>query len=411
MAEAIRPITMPKWGIEMTEGTITAWSASVGQRLGKGEPMLEVETEKIVNSVEAPFPGLLRRVTAQSGETRPVGSLIAVFAESDVSDADIDAFVAGFKGDTVSFEPEAGAAAPAAAAAETTDAGGAGESEQRVSPVARRLAEKLGVDIAKVQGTGRNGRISKEDVEAHAAKMGSAPAAATGASGAASGNAQTRLKMSATRSVIARRLLESKQSIPHYRLAVEIDAGALLARKRELAAQGGTRVTLNDLIVRACGLALVRHPAVNATLEGDEIVRHAHADIAVAVATDDGLITPIVRSADTKTLTEIAKDTTALAERARRSALTREEITGGSFTISNLGMYKLERFDAIINPPQVAILAVGGAADKVVARNGAPVVTQTMVLSLSADHRVVDGAVGAAFLATLRELLESPANL
>ncbi len=403
MAEAIHPITMPKWGIEMTEGTINAWSAREGQRLSKGEPMLEVETEKIVNSVEAPVPGLLRKILAQSGETRPVGSLIAVFAENEVSDSDLDAFVANFKGATVSFEPDSAAATPEPAAASPSEP--SGETEQRVSPVARRLAEKLGVDISKVQGTGRNGRISKEDVEAYAAKSG--PSAST--SGGAAANEQTRIKMSATRAVIARRLLESKQSIPHYRLAVEIDAGPLLARKRELSAEG--RVTVNDFIVRACALALLRHPALNATLEGDEIVRYAHADIAVAVATDDGLITPIVRSADTKSVAAIGQEIASLAERARRSALTRDDITGGSFTISNLGMYKLERFDAIINPPQVAILAVGGATEKVVARNGAPAVTQTMVLSLSADHRVVDGAVGAAFLATLRELLESPANL
>ena len=406
MAEAIRPITMPKWGIEMTEGTITGWTASVGQSLQKGEPMLEVETEKIVNSVEAPFPGTLRRILADKGDVRPVGALIAVFAESDTSDAQIDSFVASFKGAS-GYESEAApAAAPAAPSAPVSTGDGSGD-EARISPVARRTAEKLGVDISKVQGTGRNGRISKEDVEAYAAKTGalksdSAPAAAAR-------NEQTRIKMSATRSVIARRLLESKQSIPHYRLAVEIQAGALLARKRELAESG--RVTVNDLIVRACGLALVKHPALNATLEGDEIVRYAHADIAIAVATDDGLITPIVRSADTKSITEIAKETASLAERARSNSLKREDITGGTFTISNLGMYKLERFDAIINPPQVAILAVGGAVDKVVARNGAAVVTQTMVLSLSADHRVVDGAVGAAFLVTLRDLLESPANL
>ena len=404
MAEAIRPITMPKWGIEMTEGTITGWTASVGQSLQKGEPMLEVETEKIVNSVEAPFPGTLRRILADKGDVRPVGALIAVFAESETSDEQIDSFVASFKGAAGYESAQSAAPAPSAAPVSTGDGGG---DEARISPVARRTAEKLGVDISKVQGTGRNGRISKEDVEAYAARTGALKSDA--ATAAPARNEQTRLKMSATRSVIARRLLESKQSIPHYRLAVEIQAGALLARKRELAESA--RVTVNDLIVRACALALVKHPALNATLEGDEIVRYAHADIAIAVATDDGLITPIVRSADTKSISDIAKETASLAERARSNSLKREDITGGTFTISNLGMYKLERFDAIINPPQVAILAVGGAVDKVVARNGAAVVTQAMMLSLSADHRVVDGAVGAAFLVTLRDLLENPANL
>jgi pyruvate dehydrogenase E2 component (dihydrolipoamide acetyltransferase) len=410
---------MPKWGIEMQEGTITTWNIAPGQSIGRGENLLEVETEKIVNSVEAPIAGTLRRVVGQPGEVHKVGALIGVFADADVSDADIDRFVASFKGADASFEPEAPAApSPAAAPAAATvaprnapqsfSAPGDESGEARVSPIARRLAEQLGVDLSKVKGTGRNGRISKEDVEAYAAAH--AASAGSAATVAAGTNASTREKLSSMRATIAKRLVESKQTIPHYRLAADVDAAGLLARRSTLA-NAGTRVSVNDLIVRACALALVEHPAVNAQLVGEEVVRFADADIALAVATDNGLLTPIVRAVNRKSVAELAIESTALAERARAGKLTRDEIAGGTFTVSNLGMFGLDRFDAIINPPQVAILAVGAARDAVVVRNGQPAVGKLISLTLSCDHRVVDGAVGAAFLRSLRELIESAASL
>jgi len=415
MAQRIHPITMPKWGIEMQEGTITTWNIAPGQAIGKGENLLEVETEKIVNSVEAPIAGTLRRIVAQPGEVHKVGALIGVFATTDVGDAEIDQFVASFKGPDASFEPQPSQAAspapvmtapPVAVSTPSSVAASADEgAEARVSPIARRFAEQLGVDLTKVKGTGRNGRISKEDVEAYAAANAPSTAAAA-SSGTGPANATTREKLSSMRATIARRLVESKQTIPHYRLAADVDAGALLARRAALA-NAGTRVSINDLIVRACALALVEHPAVNAQLSGDEVVRYADADIALAVATDNGLITPILRAANRKALAAIATESAALAERARSGKLTRDDITGGTFTVSNLGMFGLDRFDAIINPPQVAILAVGAARDAVVVRNGQPAVGKVIALTLSCDHRVVDGAVGAAFLKTLRELIES----
>jgi pyruvate dehydrogenase E2 component (dihydrolipoamide acetyltransferase) len=415
MAQRIHPITMPKWGIEMQEGTITTWNIAPGEAIGKGENLLEVETEKIVNSVEAPIAGTLRRIVAQPGEVHKVGALIGVFATADVGDAEIDQFVASFKGADASFEPQPSQAAspppappstPVAAPAISTSTTSADDgAEARVSPIARRLAEQLGVDLTKVRGTGRNGRISKEDVEAYAAANAPGPAAAP-SSGTGTANATTREKLSSMRATIAKRLVESKQTIPHYRLAADVDASALLARRAALA-NAGTRVSVNDLIVRACGLALVQHPAVNAQLTGDEVVRYADADIALAVATDNGLITPILRAVNRKTLAEIATQSAALAERARAGKLTRDDITGGTFTVSNLGMFGLDRFDAIINPPQVAILAIGAARDAVVVSNGQPAAGKVMTLTLSCDHRVVDGAVGAAFLRTLRELIES----
>lgn len=391
MSQKIFPITMPKWGIEMQQGTITEWHAAPGGVLAKGAPLLDVETEKIVNSVEAPVAGTLRRIVAETGSTEAVGALIAVFADAAVPDAEIDAFIAGFKPADASFDHADAPAAPAAPAETASAVYAAADGEARISPIARRLAERLGVDITQVKGTGRNGRVSKEDVEAYAASA---------------GDGVVREKMTSMRATIARRLLESKQGIPHYRLAADVDLTALLARRAALRA-AGTEVSVNDLLVRACALTLVKHPAVNAQLQGDEVHKFPHADIAVAVATDGGLVTPIVRSAETKSAAQIGTETGDLAARARSGKLSREEITGGTFTLSNLGMFGIDRFDAIINPPQVAILAVGAGADRVIARGGSVVVAKVATLTLSCDHRVVDGAIGAQFLQALRQTIES----
>jgi pyruvate dehydrogenase E2 component (dihydrolipoamide acetyltransferase) len=406
MKPAICPITMPKWGIEMTEGTIAGWRVREGDRVERGAEIADVETEKIVNAVEAPASGVIRRITAQAGECQPVGSLLGVIADEQASDADIQGFVDGFVGAVVSFEPEQGAPASPAAAGAGAGAGAGDGADARVSPIARRLAERLGIDLSQVLGTGRNGRISKEDVEAHAARLGGSAQPARAAEPARA--AVQRVRMSARRLTIARRVLAATQSIPHFRVTMEVDAGPLLARKRSASAE---RITVNDYIVRASALALTKHRAVNAQLEGEEILEFEDADIAIAVATPAGLITPILRAAQRKSLAEIAAESRELIERARRDALRREDIEGGSFTVSNLGMYGLASFDAIINAPQVAILAVGTLAPRPLVRAGALTVGETMMLTLSADHRVVDGAQAAEFLATLRALLEEPQAL
>lgn len=403
----IHAITMPKWGIEMQEGTINGWHATVGQVLGKTEPLLDVETEKIVNTVETPVAGTLRRIVGQVGDTLSVGSLIGLMADAEVTEAELDQFIAGFKGADASFEPvAAAAAAPAAPAPSTEDGGG----EARVSPIARRVAERLGVDISKVVGTGRNGRVSKEDVEAYHASLtaggtaAAAPAATAPVTTAAA--VGTREKMTSMRLTIARRLGESKQTIPHYRLAVDVDFTALFARRATLVAAGG-KVSVNDLLLHGVAQTLTRHPQLNAHLEGDEVVKFAQVDLSVAVATEGGLTTPVVRNAAALDAAAIGTTVAALAERARTGKLAREDITGGTFTVSNLGMFGIDRFDAIINPPQVGILAVGAARERVTVRDGAAVVAKVATLTLSADHRVVDGAVGAAFLADLRTTLEA----
>jgi pyruvate dehydrogenase E2 component (dihydrolipoamide acetyltransferase) len=406
MPTPIASLTMPKWGIEMTEGTITNWRVTPGTRIEKGQEILDVETEKIVNAVEAPASGVLRRIIAQEGETRSVGELIGIIADADVGEEEIERFAREFVAAAVSFEPTDGppptelpkladaAAAPISAAA----ADDVGSEEARVSPIARRVAERLGVDLSKVHGTGRNGRVSKEDVEAYAAAV----------QGGTS--ALRRVAMNSRRRTIARRLQESKQTVPHYRLAVDVDFGALLELRAGLPS-GPSRPSVNDFLLRATALALLEHPNVNAQLEGDDVLQFEHADIAIAVAADAGLVTPILRAADTKSVAEIARESRALVESARQGTLQRDQITGGSFTVSNLGMFGVSRFDAIINAPQVAILAVGAVEPRAVVQGNDLAVARMATLTLSADHRVVDGAVGAAFLRSLGDRLRDPRSL
>lgn len=399
MNQRIIPITMPKWGIEMQRGTVTGWHVAPGHTVTKGEPLLDVETDKIVNAVDAPASGTLRRILAEPGAVEDVGSLIAVLAEASVSDDEVLKFIQAFKPADASFEPND---APAPAAPEPPSA--SVEGEGRISPIARRLAERLGIDVTLVKGTGRNGRVSKEDVEAFAAARTAVPGAPVTSAGAA----PKRVKLSATRATIARRMSESKQAIPHYRLVVDADVTALLGRASVLKSEGAS---LNDCLVRLCATVLVKHPSVNAQLIGEEVLEYAEADISIAVATDHGLVTPIIRAANRKSAAQIGQESKQLGLRARSSSLSREEITGGTFTVSNLGMYGIDRFDAIINPPQVAILAVGTVGDRIIARHGAPAVAKMLTLTGSFDHRVVDGAVGAAFMAALRAAIETPNEL
>lgn len=410
MSGSIFAVTMPKWGIEMQQGTIAQWHAKQGQFLNRGDPMFDVETDKIVNCVEAPIAGTLRRIVAAQGATENVGALIALIADANVADIDIDAFLA-------SFNPAALADAASAAAPATSAAEPATEGEAKVSPIARRVAQRLGVDLSQVKGTGRNGRVSQEDVEAYAAALqagGASPSTATpalrAASAAAPANVPVSETLTAMRATIARRLLESTQGIPHYRLSGDVQMTALLARRAELDS-ASTPVSINDLLVRACALTLREHPALNAQFDGVELLKFPHADICVAVATDNGLITPIVRNADTLTPADIGRIMSSLTASARAGRLTRAEITGGTFTISNLGMFGVERFDAIINPPQVGILAVGAITERLVLRDGQPAAAKFATLTLSCDHRVVDGAVGARFLAQLRDHIERPGTL
>lgn len=381
----IYPIAVPKWGIEMVEGTINAWNKQEGDSVAKGDEVFEMESDKIVNVWDSPVDGVLRKIVAQEGDTHPVGALLGVIAAADVDDAAIDDFIAGFSGGTAEEAPAAAApAAPAKA--------GSSDAATRSSPSVRKLALELGVDLNTVSGTGRRGRITEEDVRA----------AASGGGTASSDDVEV-IPLSATRKTIGKRLTEAKQQIPHFYLTVEYELDGLLAHRASLNSEGGQKVSVNDLVVWCIAKALMKEPRVNVNLVGEEIHQFKDANVSVAIATDDGLYPATVRKVQDKSPAEIAAAVAELAEKTKAGKLTKEDISGGSFTVSNLGMFGVSNFTAIINPPMGAILALGKAEQKMVVRDGEPAVATVVNATLSCDHRVIDGAVGAKFLQVLRE--------
>ena len=384
----IYPIAVPKWGIEMVEGTITTWNKSEGDVIAKGDEVFEMESDKIVNVWDAPVAGVLRRIVAAAGDAYPVGALLGVIAAADVSDADIDQFIAEHSATKADTE-----AAPAAAETAPQQTVQTGDAYTRSSPSVRRLADELGVDLGTVTGTGRRGRITDDDVKA-----------ATGSGSGAPEGVQV-IPLSATRKTIARRLTEAKQSIPHFYLTAEYALDGLLAHRAKLNETGSVKVSVNDLLVWSVAQALMKEPRVNVNLVDDSIHQFDAAHISVAIATEEGLYPATVRNANALSPAEIAEATAALAEKAKTGKLTKDDISGGSFTVSNLGMFGITQFTAIINPPMGAILAMGKASQQAVVREGEIGIATMLSVTLSCDHRVIDGAVGAQFLATLDEVI------
>lgn len=385
----IYPIAVPKWGIEMVEGTINSWTKQEGDAITKGDEVFEMESDKIVNVWEAPVSGVLRRVIAQEGDAHPVGALLGVIAAADVDDSAIDQFIAGFAGSGAADAPEAAAkeTAPAAAAAAP-----GGDANARSSPSVRRLAQELGIDLNTVTGTGRRGRITEDDVRAAASDGGDT----------ASDDVEI-IPLSATRKTIAKRLAEAKRDIPHFYLTVEYELDGLLAHRKQLNESGDVKVSVNDLVVWCVSRALMKEPRVNVNLVGDDIHQFKNANISVAIATDEGLYPATVRGVESMSPAEIATAVGELADKAGSGKLAKEDITGGSFTVSNLGMFGVNNFTAIVNPPMGAILALGKGEQKVVVKEGAPAVATMVSATLSCDHRVIDGAIGAQFLQVLGE--------
>ncbi len=379
----IYPIAVPKWGIEMVEGTINTWNKSEGDAIAKGDEVFEMESDKIVNVWDSPVDGILRKVIAEEGDAHPVGALLGIIAPDDVSDEEIDAFVASYAGEEAAEEP-APAPAPAPAA-------GGNDAYTRSSPSVRRLADELGVDLNTVEGTGRRGRITEDDVRA-----------AAGGDGGADEDVEI-IPLTATRKTIAKRLTEAKQTIPHFYLTVEYEIDGLLAHRAKLNESGDVKVSVNDLIVWCVGQALMKEPRVNVNLVGDDIHQFRRANVSVAIATDDGLYPATVRGVDAMSPADVASATSALAEKTKSGKLEKEDITGGSFTVSNLGMLGVSNFTAIVNPPMGAILALGKGEQKVVVKDGEQAIATVISATLSCDHRVIDGAVGATFLQVLGE--------
>lgn len=412
MTDRIVAVVVPKWGLEMTEGTVSSWLKQVGEVVVRGEPLLEVESEKIVNSVDAPADGVLRRVLLDAGSVGPVGSLVGIIADAAVSNQDIDRYVASYVAPTDDPTPAtAAAAAPTSstdAARQAADQGGSATvtGPARISPPVRRLAESLGVPLDSVQGSGPNGRILQEDVERAArtrAASTSGNAAATAAPPAtalSTDSEQPALQpWSATRRSIARKMQDAARDIPHFYLVIDVDANPLLVLRERSRTQTAAP-SINDLVVHAVARVLPRHPQVNAHYSEAGLLTFSHAHVAVAVATPDGVLAPVLRHADRLSLPELGEALNQMRSRVNERRLAKGDLDGGSFTVSNLGMHGIREFTSIITPPQCASLAVGA-----VRRAGS---TATLALTLSCDHRVLDGTTGAAFLRDLKELLENP---
>ncbi|GGO86311.1 acetyltransferase component of pyruvate dehydrogenase complex [Marinobacterium nitratireducens] len=424
-------ITLPPVTPDFDAGTIGAWTKQVGDRVEKGDVIAEIETDKALVEVEAEESGVLGRILVEAGQSDvPVHSTIGVLLKEGETEADIDSFLNGadtaVAGESAPAEAEAKtetAAAPAAAAASEP----AGETRIFASPLARRIAGQNDVPLSALTGRGPNGRILKADVNDFIDTRGAAPEAPAQAASAqvvplqqkqapVSHGDHDAIAHSSMRKVIASRLVESKQTIPHFYLSVDCEIDALLALRASLNAEspegdGRYKLTVNDFVIKAAALALRDVPEVNASWTDTEVLRYRDVDISVAVSTDDGLITPIVRKADTKGLATLSNQVKELAGRAREGRLKPDEYKGGGFSISNLGMYGINSFSAIINPPQSCILAVGAGEKKPVVRGDELAVATLVNCTLSVDHRVVDGAVGARFLQAFKHYMEHPTHL
>jgi pyruvate dehydrogenase E2 component (dihydrolipoamide acetyltransferase) len=420
-------VKLPRLGQGMESGTIVKWLKGEGEPVKKREPLYELDTDKVTQEVEAEADGVLLKIVVDSGEVE-VGKTIAFIGSEgeDVPSGNGAAPAAEGESDDVAVaeqdEPETeGASAPgmddqrargqeaaAATAAAEQPAASQGDGRVKASPLARRLAREKGIDIATLQGSGPEGRIVAEDVERGTV---AAPKAAPAAAVAAAKGEVEEIELTSTRKTIARRLTEAWEA-PVFQLTVSVDMTRALELRERLVGrlqEGETKPTVSDLLTKVSAAALVRHPPVNAHFAGDKILRFPYAHVGIAVAAPNGLVVPVIRDADRKTIQEIAADRAALVGRARDGKLQRDDLADGTFTISNLGMFGIEQFVAVLNPPQAAILAVGATEEKPVVREGQVVVRPLMSMTITCDHRAVDGADGAEFLRTVKELLEEPA--
>jgi pyruvate dehydrogenase E2 component (dihydrolipoamide acetyltransferase) len=392
-------VVMPALEMAQETGKLLAWRKKEGERVKKGEPLLEIETDKAVVEIEAPSDGILAGVTSHEGAVVPVGQIIAwIVAPGEKPPASSAA--ATPTGRTKQEPAKTAAAAPSAAAASAS-------ANINISPKARRLAKEHGIDIAQIRGSGPDGTISTEDVLAAKESRDAAPKA----------NATS--PASATLSTIARLMAErttkSWTTVPHFFVLRDADAGALLELQKKIKAQSHSSTavspTITDCLIALVARTLERHPAMNSSWTNDTVRPNPNINISLAIAVSDGVVAPAIQSANTASLAEIATQRAAVTQRARAARLLPADLSGGTFTISNLGMYKVDAFTAIITPPQAAVLAVGAVTDRVVAVDGKPAVRPVMTLSLSSDHRVIDGARAAAFLNDLVEAIRKPQEL
>jgi len=422
-------VKLPRLGQGMESGTIVKWLKGEGEPVKKREPLYELDTDKVTQEVEAEADGVLLKIVVDSGEVE-VGRTIAFIGTegedvpsgngaapaADATEPDEQPEEEGSPAEEMDDERERGRqAAAATAAAETAQVAQsnkvAGDGRVKASPLARRLAREKGIDIAQLQGTGPEGRIVASDVERGDVERATVAAPKAAPAGVAAVGEVEEIELTSTRKTIARRLTEAWQA-PVFQLTLSVDMTRALELRERLVArlqEGETKPTVSDLLTKVCGAALVRHPALNAHFAGDKILRFPAAHVGIAVAAPNGLVVPVIRDADRRTIQEIAAARADVVGRARAGKLQLADLEGGTFSISNLGMFGIEQFIAVLNPPQAAILAVGSIEEKPVVRDGQVVVRPLMSMTITCDHRAVDGADGAEFLRTVKELLEEPA--
>lgn len=428
-------IEMPKLSDTMTEGTLIKWHKKVGDNIEIGDVIAEVETDKATMEMEAFDEGVLTEILIQEGDKAEIGATLAVLDGEGGDSAPAPAAAAAPQAE------QKADAAPAPAKSEASPAPQAAaraEGERiKASPLARKIASDLNVDLGALEGSGPAGRIVKKDVEAASSGGAKKPSSDASAAAALAASAKTknapapaaaapaqailptakegdeRIELSSMRKIIASRLLTSKTTIPHFYLHVEVDAAPLMSLRKQVNAQAeqthGNKYSVNDFILLAVIRAAQAVPAINASFAGDHIVKFKHVGLSVAIAIEDGLVTPVIKQAESQSLLAISQAVKDFAKRAKEKKLKPDEFDGGTITVSNLGAWGIESFDAIVNPPQAAILSVGAAIEKPVVKNGQIVPGLRMNLGLSCDHRVVDGAVGAEFLSQVKKLLEQPA--
>jgi pyruvate dehydrogenase E2 component (dihydrolipoamide acetyltransferase) len=427
-------IPMPRLSDTMERGTVARWAKKEGDSIAEGEVLADIETDKATMELESYETGVLLKILVQEGESAELGAPIALVGEAgetvEAPQPNGDAPVAAEApaavpepGAAPAEPPKAASAAPPARLAPTPNGGG---GELRASPIARRMAADAGLDLRPLagRGSGPDGRIVKVDVERLAAEGVSARAAAAPPTTARSApppapvpgawEGVEGLKPTGMQRAVARRMTESKQNVPHFYLQSEVDMTRAIELRREInrsLGEGGTKVSINDLIIRACAVSLIEHPQFHRSWLGDRIVHHEHAHVGIAVALEDGLIVPVLRDADRMTLTEIAAATKDIVARARSGKVRQHEIEGGTFTVSNLGMFGVTSFEAIINPPEPGILAVGRTIERPVIHDGQVVGRPIMAVTLSVDHRAASGADGARLLQSIVRRLEGGVTL
>ncbi len=411
MAEVVN---MPRLSDTMEEGTVAKWHKKVGDKVSEGDLLAEIETDKATMDFEAFQEGVLLHIGVEEGATAAVDSILAILGEKG---EDISSYL---NNETASADKEDVVEEPESSEADkkedsTKDTGTDAKDDKPVSdssgrikasPLAKKLAEDKGIDIKKVKGTGEGGRIVKTDIENYKESASSSVQTIMGAE-----DSYEEVAVSQMRKTIAKRLAESKFSAPHFYLTLDIDMDAAIAARKSINEVAETKVSFNDLVLKATAVALKKHPKVNSSWLGDKIRYNHHVHVGVAVAVDEGLLVPVIRNADLKGLNTINAEVKDFAEKARNKKLQPSDWEGNTFTISNLGMFGIEEFTAIINPPDSCILAIGAIKQVPVVKNGAVVPGNVMRVTLSCDHRVVDGATGSAFLQTVKGILENPLSL